>query len=101
MKLNDVVVRLKDVGLDVPAYTVRRKVDTYLPLPNRNQKNNWRDVTEEEYQRLMVALALEAKGVKPADALDYLDGKADRVALVGKLLDAAKVDGILRQWAQQ
>lgn len=98
LKLRNVKEKLNEIGIDVEEYTLRRKIDSYLSLPTRNQRTGHRDLTPAEIKKLCVALAIEQKVNDEALTKDFLDGKVEKVALLDSLINSSKVDMFLKGW---
>lgn len=101
MTIQEINQRLKENGIEVKTYTLRRRIDTYLNYPTRNQRNNQRDITQEEFKTLLLALALESKGKSKENIEDYLSGKVAKTDLMGLLIDSNRVNEILRGWIEE
>ena len=102
MTISEIERFLSDYGIVLPKYTLRRKIDVFLPYPTRNNRNNRRDLTQEEFDRLLVALAIEIKTNLPDDEVAmYLDGLRPKVELMKYLINSTKVDMFLQEWIEK
>lgn len=102
MNISEVKSRLLDNGIEIPSHTLRRKIDTYIYFPTRNQKNNRRDIQIEEFNRLLLALAIEYKTKLPKKEIElYLDGIKPKVELVKYFINNAKLDAFLQDWVEK
>jgi len=100
MTLNEIKQRLNEQGIRLNNYSLRRGIDTFISFPTRNQNNNRRDITQEEFQRLLIALALRSKKKKANEIKDYLDGVRNKTELMGLIIDSNKVDELLKKWIE-
>jgi len=102
MTISEIEMFLSDYGIVLPQYTLRRKIDAFLPYPTRNNKSNVRDLTKEEFQRLLVALAIEIKTNLPDDEIAmYLNGNKPKVELMRYVVNSSKVDMFLQEWIER
>jgi len=101
MTISEIKERLKDNGIEFDLMTLRRRIDTYISYPTRNQKNNRRDITQEEFKTLLLSLALEIKGIDKKDIENYLNGKSPKSELMNLIVDSNKVDEIIKRWIEE
>lgn len=102
MRISEIEMFLNDYGIVLPKYTLRRKIDAFLSYPTRDNKSNIRNLTKEEFDRLLVALAIEIKSDLPDDEIEmYLDGLKPKVELMKYVVNSAKIDMFLREWIER
>jgi len=102
MKIDEVSSRLKSNGITFPHYTLRRKIDTYISHPTRNHYNNRRDITSEEYNKLLLALAIEKKtNFYAKEVKDYLTGQKSKTELLGYIVNSGKIDMLIKEWIEK
>ena len=100
MKIKEINARLKDNGINLPAHFLRRRIDVYIDNPNRDHKNNRRDLTNEEFEVILIALAIESKGLAIKEVKRFLAGYEDKNRLIGMIIDSNKVDRVIQRWVE-
>ena len=98
MTVNELRKKLKGLGIEIPLHTLRRRIDRYVELPTRGQRNNYRDLTNEEVNRMLVAVSIETLGKSSDEVVDYVDGRIDKVKLLGDVVNSSKVAVFLKSW---
>jgi len=101
MNISEIKSNLKANGIDINSHTLRRRIDAYIHCPTRNHKTNQRDLTQEEFERLCIALAIEAKGKTEREVVSYIEGDTAKTELIELVIDSNKVDMILRRWLEE
>lgn len=101
MHISEIKDRLKENGIDLPIYTIRRRMNSYLSHTSRNHKNNFRDITQEEFKTLLLALAMENKGKLKEQIEMLLNGQMAKTELLADIIDCTKVDEILKRWIEE
>jgi hypothetical protein len=102
MTISEITSRLADSGIKLSPWKLRRKIDTYINQPTRNHYNNRRDITNEEYYKLAIAVAIELKTSLPSkNVKEYLTGVKSKTDLLTFIVDSSKIDILLKEWIEK